>query len=136
MINQKPLLGETVQLKWDKKKHIGGWLIAYNKSSFWFWKNYFFIENNGSYDLLIDRMDFRFSLYRLKFLGLKKILDYQPKVKNVSLHSLEQDIGLPDILLKSSDTTIRKIKILNKKEKLSAKLNVPSTQLNISKLNP
>lgn len=131
-IIQKPLLGQTISLMWNKKNHKSRWLIGYKKSSFWFWKNYFFTENKGSYDLLIDRIDLRFRLYRLRFLGLSKILDYQPFVQNVSIHSLEQDIGLPDLLVKPTNSKIQRISILNKQEKLNAKPNISGIKLKMT----
>lgn len=132
---EKLLLGQTIPISWNARSFNRHWLIFRNKRSFWFWKNYLFIRNNGKHEILVDQQDYRLRIYKTGFLRLTKILDYQPVVFNVTVNSIENQVRIPKALVQPKRMDLKNISIKTKNDKLASKVKMPAIKLSITNLN-
>lgn len=129
---QNKYIGETVELAWDNKKNYSRWLIGYKKRSIWFWKNYFLINNKGSIILLIDQSNFVVRIYSIRFVLLKKILEYEPNVVKLTLHSLDNTFNIQDPKINNKFKFKLKMNSnCNQPIGVDSKVILPYSQLNI-----
>jgi hypothetical protein len=131
---EKVILGQPVTIHWDPNSIASKSLFLYRKKSFFFWKNYTRLKNNGSQQIIVDSKEFQIELCSLKLLGFRRLFFYKPRVRIISLKGIEMSAAIPENRAQLAKPEISAHKIQMSRKVPSFGLSLPNVKIHLTSI--
>ena len=131
---EKVILGQPITIHWDPNALDSSSLFLYRKKSFFFWKNYTRLINNGSQQIIVDSKEFQIELCSLKLLGFRRLFFYKPEVRIISLKGIEMSAEIPESQAQMAKPKISAHKIQMRRKLPSFGFSLPNVKIHLTSI--